>query len=57
MQTETHTTHAKPHKPRHLFERFEGMIGMVMVGAIVLLAIGLIFGIVTTGDTTPKWMQ
>ncbi|WP_337186523.1 hypothetical protein [Phenylobacterium sp.] len=57
MQTESHTTHAKPHKARRPFERFEGMIGMVMVGAIVLLAIGLIFGIVTTGDTTPKWMQ
>jgi hypothetical protein len=57
MQTETHSTPAKPHKPRHLAEKFEGMIGMIMVAAIVLLAIGFIYGIVTTGSTDPRWMQ
>lgn len=45
------------HKPRHLAERFEGFIGVVMVAAIVLLAIGLIYGVVTTGDASPKWMR
>jgi hypothetical protein len=55
--------HSDPHtevrhaKPKHLAERFEGMIGVVMVAAMVLLAIGLIYGILTTGSTTPKWMQ
>ena len=45
------------HKPKHLAERFEGLIGVVMVVAIILLAIGLIYGIMTTGDADPKWMQ
>ncbi len=57
MHTEPHTGEVKHHKPRHLAERFEGMIGMVMVIAVVLLAIGLIYGIVTTHDTTPAWMK
>ena len=45
------------HKPKHLAERFEGLIGVVMVAAIVLLAIGLIYGLMTTGPIEPKWMQ
>ncbi|MDZ4373021.1 MAG: hypothetical protein U1C74_16580 [Phenylobacterium sp.] len=57
MQTESHSTSEKPHKPRHLAQKAEGMIGLLMVGVIVLLAVGLIFGIVTAGDTTPRWMQ
>jgi hypothetical protein len=32
-------------------------VGIVMVAAIVLLAVGLIYGILTTGDTTPSWMK
>jgi len=28
-----------------------------MVAAIIILAVGLIYGIMTTGETTPKWMQ
>lgn len=57
MHTEPHTGDVKHHKPKHLAERFEGVIGIVMVAAIVLLAIGLIYGIVTTHDTTPSWMK
>lgn len=57
MHTEPHTGEVKHHKPRHLAEKFEGMIGVVMVAAICLLAIGLIYGILTTGSTDPKWMQ
>ena len=45
------------HKPKHLAERFEGLIGVVMVAAIILLAIGLVFGLMTTGPVEPKWMQ
>jgi hypothetical protein len=40
-----------------LAEKFEGVVGIVMVAAIVLLAVGLIYGILTTGDTTPSWMK
>ena len=56
MQTEPHTE-IRHHKPKHLAEKFEGMIGMVMVAVVIVLVVGLIFGIMTTGDTTPKWMQ
>ncbi|MBU1378601.1 MAG: hypothetical protein KKE02_02375 [Alphaproteobacteria bacterium] len=57
MHTEPHTGDVRHHKPKHLAEKFEGVVGIVMVAAIVLLAIGLIYGIMTTGSTTPKWMQ
>lgn len=57
MHTEPHTGQVRRHKPKHLAEKFEGVIGIVMVAAIVLLAVGLIYGIVTTGNTAPKWMQ
>jgi hypothetical protein len=57
MHTEPHTGDIKHHKPRHLAERFEGMVGIVAIAAIVLLAIGLIYGVLTTGSATPSWMQ
>ena len=57
MHTEPHTGEVRHAKPKQLAEKFEGLIGVVMVAAIVLLAIGLIYGIVTTGSTAPKWMQ
>ncbi|MFN3584548.1 hypothetical protein [Phenylobacterium sp.] len=57
MHIEPHHDGVRHHKNKHLAERFEGMVGAVMVVAIVLLAIGLIYGIMTTGDTTPRWMQ
>ncbi|MBX3486081.1 hypothetical protein [Phenylobacterium sp.] len=57
MHTEPHAGDVKHHKPRHLAEKFEGMIGVVMVAAICLLAVGLIYGILMTGQATPKWMQ
>ncbi|HEY8572209.1 hypothetical protein [Phenylobacterium sp.] len=44
------------HKPRHLAERIEGLIPTIMLVAIVLLAIGLIYGIFTA-DSTPSWMR
>ena len=55
----TEPTHDEDHhvKPKHLAERFEGLVGIIMVAAVVLLAIGLIYGIMTTGDTTPSWMK
>ena len=57
MHIEPHHTEGHSRRPKHLAERFEGMIGVIMVVAIVILAIGLIYGIVTTGDVEPKWMQ
>ena len=41
---------------KHLAERFEGMIGTLMVVAIVLLAIGMVYAIMT-GNSTPSWMK
>jgi cell division protein FtsL len=46
------------HKDRHVAERFERMLGVLMVVAIAILAVGLIYGIVTTGgNSTPSWMR
>ena len=57
MHTEPHTGDEHHHRPRHLAEKFEGIVGIVAVAAIILLAIGLIYGVMTTGGTDPKWMQ
>lgn len=56
MSNETQPA-VRPHKPRHLAEKFEGMIGVVMVIAIAVLAVGLVYGILTTGSAEPKWMR
>ena len=45
------------HKDRHLAERFERLIGVLMVIAIAGLAVGLIYGIMVTGTDTPSWMR
>ena len=47
---------APHHKNRHRAERFEGLLGTLMVVAIVILAIGMIYGI-ATADSTPSWMR
>ncbi len=57
MQTEPHSGEVRHQKPRHLAERFEGLVGVIMVIAIAILAVGLVYGILTTGSTDPKWMQ
>ena len=57
MHTEPQHGEVRHHKNRHLAERFEGLLGTLMVVAIVLLAIGLIYGIITTGSAEPRWMQ
>ncbi len=56
-ELKTGETAVRRHKNRHLYERFEGLLGVLMVAAIVVLAIGLIYGVVTTGDSTPAWMR
>jgi cell division protein FtsL len=52
----TETGEVRHHKNRHLAERFEGMLGTLMVVALILLAIGMVYGIMTT-DSTPSWMR
>jgi hypothetical protein len=44
------------HKNRRLAQRFENLIGVLMVIAIVILAIGLIYGIMDTGST-PSYLR
>jgi cell division protein FtsL len=55
MHTEHHDE-VRHHRNRHLAERFEGMLGVLMLVAIAVLAVGLVFGIMTT-DSTPTWMR
>ena len=38
----------RPHKNKHVAEKAEGMLGVLMVVAIALLAIGAVFGAVLT---------
>ncbi len=45
------------HKDRHLAERFERLLGVLMVIAIAGLAVGLIYGVMITGQATPAWMR
>ncbi|HEX2815980.1 MAG TPA: hypothetical protein VHN39_06285 [Phenylobacterium sp.] len=46
----------RPHKNKHVAERFEGLLGTMMVVVVVLLAIGAVY-MVVTGDSTPSWMR
>ncbi len=45
------------HKDRHLAEKFENLISVLMVIAIAGLAVGLIYGVMITGTGTPTWMR
>ena len=53
-----HSDHPETHHhtPKHLAERFEGLIPILMLIAIVVLAIGMIWGVMHT-DATPSWMK
>ncbi len=52
-----HSDHQVPHhKNRHVAERLEKLVGVVVLVAVVLLAIGLVYGLMTA-DTTPTWMR
>ncbi len=56
MSTEQHgeTNH---HRKHNAAQRFETMIQVAMVVAVAILAIGLIYGVVSTGSGTPSWMR
>ena len=45
------------HKDRHLAEKFEKLISVLMVIAIAGLAVGLVYGVMMTGQGTPTWMR
>jgi hypothetical protein len=45
------------HRNRNTAKRLEGYIQMAMVIAAAILAVGLIYGIVSTGSGTPSWMR
>jgi hypothetical protein len=47
----------RPHKNKHAAERFEGLLGKLMVAAIVVLAVGMIYAIATGGNAPPAWMH
>ena len=47
----------RPQKNTHAAERFEGLLGKIMVAAIVVLAIGMDWAIVAGGNQTPSWMH
>jgi hypothetical protein len=48
-----------PHhrKDRHIAEKVQRAISVLMVIAIAVLAVGFIYGIANTGAGTPSWMQ
>ena len=56
MSTERDVEHHHHHRNRHLAQRFENLIGILMVIAIAILAIGLIYGIVNSGST-PSYLR
>jgi len=58
MQTEVgHEHEIHHHKQRHLAEKFEGVVGIAMVVAIVILGALLIYGIMQTGNATPTYLR
>ncbi|CAN7603050.1 hypothetical protein LJR225_004560 [Phenylobacterium sp. LjRoot225] len=57
MPSEHDVEHHHPHRNRHLAQRFENLIGVLMVIAIAVLAVGLIYGLLNTGGTTPSYLR
>ena len=57
MHTDPAHEEAHPHKNKHLAEKTEGMLGIIMVAAIVLLAVALIWGVLAGDGGTPKYLQ
>jgi hypothetical protein len=54
MRPETHATH--PHRNRHLAEKFESFLSRAMIGVVIILALGMVYMLMTT-DSTPSWMR
>jgi hypothetical protein len=47
----------RPHRNHHTAERIQSLMGKLMLIGIAVLAVGMIYGIVTTGSVTPSWMH
>ncbi|WP_293376489.1 hypothetical protein [Phenylobacterium sp.] len=47
----------RPHRNKHVAENMEGLLGKLMVAAIVVLAVFMIYAIATGGDSPPSWMR
>jgi hypothetical protein len=56
MSTDNHGE-VHHHRNRDTAKKFEGYIQIAMVVAVAILAIGLIYGVVSTGSGTPSWMR
>ncbi|HSV01917.1 MAG TPA: hypothetical protein VLI41_01820 [Phenylobacterium sp.] len=56
MSTEQHGE-VHHHRKRNTALRVENMIQLLMVIAAAILAVGLIYGVVSTGSTAPAWMR
>lgn len=56
MPSEHEVEHHPHHKNRHLAQKFENLIGVLMVIAIAILAVGLIYGLLNTGGT-PSYLK
>ena len=52
-----HQGEVRHHRNKDTAKKFEGYIQIAMVIAAAILAIGLIYGIVSTGSGTPDWMR
>jgi cell division protein FtsL len=58
MQTDHHEVSHTHHRNRHMFQKMEGAVGVAMVIAIAVLAIGLVYGLMTGGgDPTPVYLR
>jgi len=57
MHTDPAHGEVRPHKNKHLAERTEGLLGIIMVAAIILLAVALLWGVMAGGGGTPKYLQ
>jgi hypothetical protein len=55
MSTERDVEHHS-HRPKHTAQKLENLIGVLMVIAIAILAIGLVYGILQTGST-PSYLK
>ena len=57
MHTEPVPGEVRHAKPRHIAEKVEGMLGMIMVIIVAILAVGLVWAIMQNGSPEPAWMR
>jgi hypothetical protein len=55
MSTEREAEHHS-HRPKNTAQKMENLIGILMVIAIAILAVGLVYGILQTGST-PSYLK